>query len=112
MKIKKIAKNLFNNDLHRFFYKIQRIVLNVIFISFIFAAFHSAIHNDFNHIHDSNCSVYVLEQLYFGADVVSIASVFILFLPFIVVSFIVQRYSFKTLNYFNIRAPPPSPNYL
>jgi len=106
MKTKKIVRNSFNATLNLSFHKIRHVVIGVLFAASVFAAFHSAIHNKFDSRHNSDCPVYVLEQLFFGADVVSISAIVILFLPFIFSSFTTERYSFQTPNYFSIRAPP------
>ena len=80
--------------------------LNILFIAFIFVTLHTSLHNPYDHNHDSHCSVYVLEQLYFSADIVTIDFIFALFIPFIFLPFKTIPYQNRIQNYFNIRAPP------
>jgi hypothetical protein len=81
-------------------------ILHILLIGFLFASFHNYFHNKYDHAHDASCSVYVLEQLYFGVDVVEIAPIFTLFIPFAFVLFIPYYKRIKVQKHFTIRAPP------
>jgi hypothetical protein len=106
MKSTTTADNLSTKSINRFFSKKQHNIRALLFAAFIFVTFHTLIHNKLDHIHDSDCPVYVLEQLYFSADVVSIVAVFTVFLPFLFLSFQLHTYRFEVQKYFCIRAPP------
>lgn len=106
MKTKKVPNILFDNRIDIFFRHVQNKIAIILVASFVFAFLHFSFHNNFDHKHDESCSVYVLEQLFFGADVISISPIFTSFLPFVFSVVIVQIYSFRQLNFFHIRAPP------
>lgn len=106
MKHKTATENLSYAMINGFLYKIRRSLAGILFAAFIFTTFHPALHNSFDKNHNSDCPVYVLEQLYFGADIVGIVSIITLFLPFLLLSFQTQTYRFQARSYFSIRAPP------
>ena len=72
----------------------------------MFVFLHIFTHNPFNHSHDSQCSVYVLEELFFSSDVIDITLLITLFLPFLFIKYSVYNYQVQSQNYFQIRAPP------
>lgn len=84
----------------------KTILLNILLLTFVFVTFHSALHNKFDHHHDSSCSVYVLEQMFVGADFVEPFSIFLLFIPFIFISYNRTRLSVEVQKHFSTRAPP------
>jgi len=89
--------------------KQKRIALtNFIIITVFFALFHSAIHNEFEyeHEHDSSCFVYVLEQYFVATDISQLLSIFLLFLPFLFITYHRNVYSFNLQKSFSSRAPP------
>lgn len=106
MKRKAATESLSFKSVNRFLYKTRRSLSGILFAAFIFTTFHTAIHNSFDKNHNSDCPVYVLEQLYFGADIVGIVPIIPLFLPFLLLSFETQTYRFQAPIYFSIRAPP------
>lgn len=63
-------------------------------------------HNPFHHGHDAHCSVYVLEQLFFGADTPVPFVLIGLFVPFGLVTLPSSRYRYRAVERFQIRAPP------
>jgi len=81
-------------------------ILHILFISFLFASVHGYFHNRYDHTHDVNCSVYVLEQLYFGADVVHVVLISTVFIPFVFFLFRPRYICVKVEKHFAIRAPP------
>ena len=87
-------------------YKLQKLTVATLLVSFLFVTIHTFVHNSFDHTHDTSCGVYVLEQLYFGADVFDIAPIFTLFIPFIFVLFTPTLHCVKVEKQFAIRAPP------
>lgn len=91
---------------HMSLHKIRRKTLSIVLATFIFTFLHTAIHNDVKHIHDTHCGVYVLEQLYFGVDIVDLEPLFTFFFPFIFVAFQRHLYSVEEYTAFSIRAPP------
>ena len=106
MKSMMMVENLLLRNINRFFYKKQRQIRALLFAALIFSAFHTIIHNKLDHIHDSSCSVYVLEQLYFSADVVTVLPLPTIFLPFLFLHFQLRAYCFTVQKHFSIRAPP------
>jgi len=87
--------------------KIKKTVLiQFLFVTVFFVAFHSALHNQFDHQHDSSCSVYVLEQFFVGADAVIPLLVFTLFTPFVFILYHRSVYKLEVQKTFNNRAPP------
>jgi DMSO/TMAO reductase YedYZ heme-binding membrane subunit len=85
---------------------IRNKTLQLLIIAFIFTALHLTFHNEFDHQHDSNCSVYVLEELFFSADILDVYALLVLFIPFTVLSFTIVSNFYKAFNQFSIRAPP------
>lgn len=109
---KAICKKPSFDNINRFFYKIRRKTLGILFAAFIFTFFHTTVHNSFDHKHDSRCTVYVLEQFCLGVDIVNFEPLPVLFLPFVFVA--VQRHFcyLKLHTAFSIRAPPSYSFYL
>jgi len=87
-------------------YKLQKLIVAALLASFLFVTLHTFVHNSSDHTHDTNCGVYVLEQLYFGVDVSDVLTVVTLFIPFIFVLFTPTLYCVKVEKQFAIRAPP------
>jgi|GEM_PF-2130473 len=83
-------------------------VITILLASFVFATFHSFAHNNFDHKHDSSCSVYVLEELYSSNDVVIVTFATTLFVIFYAIFYNAAVSPLYTRNYFNVRAPPIS----
>jgi len=106
MTYKLAYKNAFFTSMDRFFYKTRRHILGILFASFIFTFVHSAFHNDFDHLHDTNCAVYVLEQFYYGVDIINVEPFSFVFLPFVFDTVVRVFYHFKPHAFFSIRAPP------
>ncbi|MEA1918816.1 MAG: hypothetical protein U9N52_03165 [Campylobacterota bacterium] len=90
----------------RILYTMRTAILTVLIAAFLFTIVHSFIHDSLEHHHDSDCSVYVLEQLYFSGDILSDTSLYLLFTAFVFISFITSIFGFKRYQYFSIRAPP------
>ncbi|MBN2815056.1 MAG: hypothetical protein JXQ67_00095 [Campylobacterales bacterium] len=89
----------------------HRVLLGLLLASFFFVTIHSYIHNNFNHKHDSSCSVYVLEELINSDEVVYFVVALSLFLPFYFVLYY-EKVFFQVLQRsFAIRAPPHFPSY-
>lgn len=88
------------------FAKIHAVVFKVLFFAFVFATLHTAIHNGFEKNHDSDCPVYVLEQLYFSSDVLDFTPLSIVFTAFLVFYFTLTTYRYEAPKLFSIRAPP------
>ena len=84
----------------------KKTTLNLLLVAFITLILHTYMHNPFDHSHDSKCSVYVLEQLAFSADIIGAIAVLILFLPFLYFSFSLPKRQLKVEKLFSIRAPP------
>jgi len=80
-------------------------LLQTIIFSFLFVAIHFAFHNDVDHQHDDSCSVYVLEQLFNGADAITLAFDFFLFSPFVHEEF-ARTYNITRIDRKFIRDPP------
>ena len=98
-KLQKLAKS------ERF----KRVLITTILLaSFIFATFHTFVHNNFDHKHDSSCSVYVLEELYSSDDVVALTFVTTLFVIFYTLFYNASISPIRVKSYFNSRAPPAS----
>jgi len=72
----------------------------------LFVLLHTFVHNAHDHDHNGSCGIYVLEQLYFSADVVALDLVFTLFIPFVFVQFVLTLTDAKVQKQFTIRAPP------
>ncbi len=106
MKNKAINKDFSFKSMDRFMHKIRRNTLGILFAAFMFTFLHTAFHNSFDHKHDSQCAVYVLEQFCFGLDVVAFDPLHTLFLPFLFITFLGNFYSLKLQTTFSIRAPP------
>jgi len=106
MKNKPLNQNTSFIQIDRFFRRIYRQTLGILFSAFMFIFLHSAIHNDFDHQHDSHCTIYVLEQFYFGLDIVHLEPLPTLFFPFIFITFWRYFYYLKPYRFFTIRAPP------
>lgn len=100
---KKISFITFINSIYK---RVNRNLYALILASFLLGSFHNFIHNDFDHLHDSSCSVYVLEQLYFAGDILALAVVIRLFYPFVSLLFMASINSIKVEKQFAIRAPP------
>lgn len=47
----------------------------VLILGLLLGAAHTSIHNEYDHVHDASCSVYVLEQLYASTDLVVLVTV-------------------------------------
>lgn len=86
--------------------RVHDILFGLLFASLLFVSLHTLIHNNFDHAHNSSCSVYVLEELYFGADIVDISTLFVLFIPFAPLLYKPKILCVETLKQFTIRAPP------
>ncbi|MBD3797736.1 MAG: hypothetical protein IE887_08345 [Campylobacterales bacterium] len=105
--IHKLAyKNTFFMPMDRFFRRTRQQILGILFASFIFTFVHSAFHNDFDHHHDAHCAVYVLEQFYYGVDIIDVEPFYVVFLPFVFDTLVKVFYHFKSHAFFSIRAPP------
>ncbi|MEA1983452.1 MAG: hypothetical protein U9N39_07900 [Campylobacterota bacterium] len=84
----------------------KKTTLSLILTALIIVIMHSYMHNSFDHSHDSKCSVYVLEQLFFSADIINNLALLTLFLPFLYFSFNLPKHQLKVAKLFSIRAPP------
>lgn len=87
-------------------YKLKNILVSILLFSFISVVLHNFVHNSYSHLHDSSCSVYVLEQLYFSGDVIESSALLILFLPFLFLVFHSRYVCLRVEKHFPIRAPP------
>lgn len=83
-------------------------LITILLASFIFATFHTFVHNNFDHKHDSSCSVYVLEELYSSDDVVTATLLTVLFVIFYTIFYNASISPLQVKSYFNVRAPPAS----
>ena len=84
----------------------NRIITHILFIALMFVSLHIFTHNSFTHLHDSQCSVYVLEELFFSSDIVDTTLLLTLFLAFTFIRYYIHNYQVQIQNYFQIRAPP------
>jgi len=84
----------------------KRVLSLVVLLSFLFVALHSALHTPHDHLHDSECSVYVLEQLFGAMDATVVASELFHFTPYIFLLFTLAFAGEKAEKLFSIRAPP------
>ena len=84
----------------------KKTTLYLLFIAFISITLHSYIHNSYDHLHNSECSVYVLEEMAIGTDIITEEELPLLFLSFIVFQLIFLKHQLTTQGLFNIRAPP------
>lgn len=84
----------------------KKTILNLLFLVFITVTLHTFLHNSYDHVHDSECSIYVLEQLLFGADTIGVFVLLTLFLPFTFFIFRVPTPLIQIQSHFNMRAPP------
>jgi len=89
-----------------FYKKINLFLLFLILFAFLFTFAHSFIHNSFDHLHDTSCSVYVLEEFFTSADTPNIQVVFLLFIPYLLVSYLYKCYFDTHTRIDSIRAPP------
>ena len=84
----------------------RRRVFATLLAALVFVVLHSAFHNPFHHGHDAGCSVYVLEQLYFGTDVPAPVTLTDLFIPFAFDFPPLPHFCHRAVEHFQIRAPP------
>ena len=84
----------------------KKTITNLLLTALIYASLHIFMHNTFDHSHDSQCSVYVLEQLYFSADVIEPFKDLPLYLAFLLFLFTPSNIQLQVKKHFNIRAPP------
>jgi hypothetical protein len=102
------------HTLHRYSFNIVAFVptkkrlIGILLAAFIFATLHTAFHNPFDHQHDASCSVYVLEGLFFSADIPIAVLLTTLFIPFYFIPFTRSSYCFVPIVQSAIRAPPHS----
>lgn len=74
--------------------------------AFLFVLLHDIPHNSHDHKHDASCSIYVLEQLFFGPDNTDIISIPTLFIAIVFLLFKATVPYLKVERQFTIRAPP------
>jgi hypothetical protein len=111
MTYKSAYKNTIFTSMVSFSHRIRQYILGILFASFIFTFLHSAFHNDFDHQHDTHCTVYVLEQFYCGIDIINVEPFSFVFLPFVFETLVKLFYPFKAHTSFSIRAPPSSSSF-
>lgn len=90
----------------QFYLRARYIIISLVLLSTLLSLSHTFFHNKFDHLHDDSCSVYVLEQLYFSADVEIASVISTIFLLFIFINYLRSRYQFQAQKTFNSRAPP------
>lgn len=86
----------------------KKTTLYLLLIAFIYISVHSYIHNAFDHVHDTKCSIYVLEEMSTGADIAIVAQLLLLFLGFVFFQFRLPKRQLQAQKLFSIRAPPRS----
>lgn len=86
----------------------KKTTLYILLGAFIALSFHTYMHNPFDHAHDNECSVYVLEKMTAGADVVAAIEILLLFLGFVFFQFTIPKRQVRFQKLFSIRAPPRS----
>ena len=88
---------------------VRLIFIKLLLSTFVLTALHGTFHNPFDHDHDASCSVYVLEELFFGVDIEPVVLVAPLFIPFGFIPFAHASYRFLSRAQSGIRAPPCKP---